>query len=92
MPVVVVVAETGAPPTLPVIIDCCWVGTGFAEGLGKPVIYVCRAKEGDVEKRTHFDANHRHTVRWDLSALDETAKKLKAVIRNTLLGDAKQDD
>ena len=65
---------------------------GFAEGLGKPVIYVCRAKEGGVEKRTHFDANHRHTVRWDLSTLDETAKRLKAVIRNTLLGDAKQDD
>jgi len=36
---------------------------GFAEGLGKPVIYVCRAKEGDAEKKTHFDANHRHTVR-----------------------------
>ena len=65
---------------------------GFAEGLGKPVIYICRAKEGDAEKKTHFDANHRHTVRWDLSTLDETAKKLKAVIRNTLLGDAKQED
>ena len=47
---------------------------GFAEGLGKPVIYICRAKEGDAEKKTHFDANHRHTVRWDLSTLDETAK------------------
>jgi hypothetical protein len=32
------------------------------------------------------------TVRWDLSALEQTAKQLKAVIRNTLLGDAKQDD
>jgi hypothetical protein len=40
---------------------------GLAEGLGKPVIYVCRAKVGTEEKRTHFDANHRHTVRWDLS-------------------------
>jgi hypothetical protein len=60
---------------------------GFAEGLGKPVIYVCRAKVD-----THFDTNHRHTVRWDLSALDETARRLKAVIRNTLLGDAKQED
>lgn len=65
---------------------------GFAEGLGKPVIYVCRAKIGADEKRTHFDTNHRHTVRWDLSALDQTATKLKAVIRNTLLGDATQDD
>jgi hypothetical protein len=65
---------------------------GFAEGLGKPVIYICRALEGGVEKKTHFDANHRHTVRWDLAMLDQTATKLKAVIRNTLLGDAKQAD
>ena len=34
---------------------------GFAEGLGKPVIYVCRES---VE--THFDTDHRQTVRWDL--------------------------
>jgi hypothetical protein len=60
---------------------------GFAEGLGKPVIYVCRES---VE--THFDTDHRQTVRWDLETLDQTAIRLKAVIRNTLLGDAKQDD
>src|SRR5262249_8227274 len=53
---------------------------GFAEGLGKPVIYICRSGS----KQTHFDANHRHTVRWDLSSLDQTATNLKAVIRNTL--------
>jgi nucleoside 2-deoxyribosyltransferase len=60
---------------------------GFAEGLGKPVIYICR--DG---KKTHFDTEYRHTVRWDLNKLAETAKHLKAIIRNTLLGDAKQDD
>jgi hypothetical protein len=60
---------------------------GFAEGLGKPVIYICR--NGVT---THFDTNHRHTVTWDLANLDDTARRLKAVIRNTLLGDAKQDD
>ncbi len=66
---------------------------GFAEGLGKPVFYVCRATNAAGEQvTTHFDANHRHTVRWDLSALERTAQELKAVIRNTLLGDAKQDD
>jgi hypothetical protein len=51
------------------------------------VVYICR--DG---KKTHFDTDHRQTVRWDLNKLDETAKRLKAVIRNTLLGDAKQDD
>jgi hypothetical protein len=68
---------------------------GLAEGLGKPVIYTCRAAVEGERKRTHFDANHRHTVRWDHSSvetLEQTAKDLKAVIRNTLLGDAKQED
>jgi nucleoside 2-deoxyribosyltransferase len=66
---------------------------GFAEGLRKPVIYICRAKVADVEIKTHFDTDHRQTVRWgEPHSFDETAQKLKAVIRNTLLGDAKQDD
>ena len=60
---------------------------GFAEGLGKPVIYICR--DG---VNTHFDTNHRQTVRWNLASLDETATRLKAVVRNTLLGEANQDD
>jgi nucleoside 2-deoxyribosyltransferase len=60
---------------------------GLAEGLGKPVVYICRH---DV--KTHFDTDHRQTVRWDLKKPDDTAKHLKAVIRNTLLGDAKQGD
>ena len=60
---------------------------GFAEGLRKPVIYICR--EG---MQTHFDTDHRHTVRWDRSNLGEQAARLKAVIRNTLLGDAIQQD
>jgi hypothetical protein len=67
---------------------------GFAEGLGKDVIYICRAKDkdGKTDKKTHFDTDHRQTVRWDLAQLDETAKLLKAVIRNTLLSDAVQTD
>jgi hypothetical protein len=65
---------------------------GFAEGLGKPVIYICCEKTDGVPKVTHFDANHRHTVRWDMASLDQAAIRLKAVIRNTLLGDAKQTD
>jgi hypothetical protein len=60
---------------------------GFAEGLGKPVIYICAEN-----RQTHFDTNHRHTIPWSLSRIDETARRLKAVIRNTLLGDAIQED
>ena len=67
--------------------------TGFAEGLGKPVIYICREKDKvGAEKKTHFDTNHRHTVRWDPNSFAKTEAELKAVIRNTLLGDAMQED
>jgi hypothetical protein len=70
-----------------------WEG-GFAQGLGKDVIYICRANGGDgVPKKTHFDTDHRQVVRWgDSVTPEETAQKLKAVIRNTLLGDAMQDE
>lgn len=33
---------------------------GYAEGLGKPVIYSCRKSRWD-EKKTHFDTNHMNT-------------------------------
>ena len=70
---------------------------GFAEGLGKPVFYICCEKEPSdptIDKKTHFDTNHRQTVSWspDPVSFETTSEKLKAVIRNTLLGDAKQDD
>ena len=60
---------------------------GFAEGLGKHVFYIC--KEGTT---THFDTNHRNTVWWNLGDLKPAGDKLKALIRNTLLGDAIQRD
>ena len=73
--------------------DGAYWEAGFAEGLGKPVIYICRAAdESGEEIATHFDANHRHTVKWDQAAPEDFATRLKAVIRNTLLGDANQSD
>jgi nucleoside 2-deoxyribosyltransferase len=66
---------------------------GFAQGLGKNVIYICRAKDEHGErKKTHFDTDHRQTIRWDVADPDAFAKQIKAVIRNTLLGDANQSD
>lgn len=41
---------------------------GFAEGLGKPVIYSCE-KEFFEKNKTHFDTNHLHTVIWEASNL-----------------------
>jgi nucleoside 2-deoxyribosyltransferase len=65
---------------------------GLAEGLGKPVIYICAEQPDGSTRKTHFDTNHRHTIPWSLTKIEETAKRLKAVIRNTLLGDATQED
>ena len=67
-----------------------WEG-GFAEGLGRPVIYTGRQKEWDEEK-THFDANHLRTIVWDPVKWDEAAAKLTAMIRVTLPDEATMTD
>ena len=62
---------------------------GFAEGLGKPVIYLCRKDVfEDKTQGTHFDTNHHLTVVWDPSDLSDAADKLKATIRATLPNEA----
>ena len=38
---------------------------GYAEGLGKPVIYLCEKEKFDKHK-THFDTNHCTTIPWSL--------------------------
>lgn len=67
-----------------------WEG-GFAEGLGKPVIYTCRKDVWDREK-THFDTNHLVTVVWNPNHLPKAAAELKATIRATLPDTAKLTD
>ena len=62
---------------------------GYAEGLGKPVIYTCKK---DVFNKTHFDTNHHLTVVWDTANLQEAINKLKATIRATLPDEAKTND
>lgn len=62
---------------------------GYAEGLGKPVIYTCREDVfADKTHGPHFDANHHLIVTWKTSALDATVEKLKATIRATLPDEA----
>ncbi len=64
---------------------------GYAEGLGKPVIYTCKKQIFDAEK-THFDTNHHLTVLWDESDLPKAGEQLKATIRATLPHLAKMND
>ncbi|HJV26716.1 MAG TPA: hypothetical protein VJ673_13595 [Aromatoleum sp.] len=63
---------------------------GFAEGLGKPVIYTCRRDVfNDKTKGTHFDTNHHLTIVWEPDRLEEAAERLKATIRATLPDEAR---
>jgi hypothetical protein len=62
---------------------------GYAEGLGKPVIYTCRKDIFDDKKTApHFDTNHHLTVVWDPVHLDVAMAKLKDTIRATLPDEA----
>ena len=56
---------------------------GYAEGLGKPVIYLCEKTKFD-DKRTHFDTNHCTTVLWAADNPDAFKGELIATIRRSL--------
>lgn len=64
---------------------------GFAEGLGKKVIYTCHKKYFD-DNKIHFDTDHLQTVHWEENSLDSFEKEIKAVIRNTFPSEAVMDD
>ena len=66
---------------------------GYAEGLGKPVIYTCEKKVfEDSQRKPHFDTNHHQTVLWDAGEPKTIARDLKATIRATLPTEAKSTD
>jgi hypothetical protein len=67
---------------------------GFAEGLGRPVIYVCEEavwKHQDAGMRPHFDTAHLNTISWSEQNLDGARRKLANMIRNTFPAEAKFD-
>ena len=64
---------------------------GFAEGLGKQVIYLCEKSYWEANK-THFDTNHHTTVIWSLPTIEEDMKKLKATIRTSFPTEAIMED
>lgn len=56
---------------------------GFAEGLGKPVIYLCERSK-HIRENTHFDTNHSTTVVWDPTDPTRSRDDLIATLRNSL--------
>ena len=59
---------------------------GYAEGLGKPVIYICEKKKFESKNGTHFDTNHCTTVVWSKSRDkdEDFRQKLTATLRHSL--------
>ena len=56
---------------------------GYAEGLGKPVVYICEKSKFD-EDSTHFDTNHCTTLFWSNDGLEQFGKELIATLRRSL--------
>ena len=56
---------------------------GYAEGLNKPVIYICEKKKFDDHK-THFDTNHCTTVTWSRDDDEGFRKEFIATFRRSL--------
>jgi len=63
---------------------------GYAEGLGKPVIYLCE-KSYFAKMSTHFDTNHHLTILWDMSTIGDDMDRLTATIRFSI-PEARQTD
>lgn len=56
---------------------------GYAEGLGKPVVYICKKDKFDKMK-THFDTNHRTTITWSKDDPEKFSRELIATLRRSL--------
>ena len=59
---------------------------GFAEGLGKPVIYICNKEHFNNGRGTHFDTNHYTTVQWSPDDVESFCQELSATLRRSLDG------
>jgi len=56
---------------------------GYAEGLGKPVIYICEKNKFE-EAKTHFDTNHCTTVTWSADNTEDFKQQIVATLRRSL--------
>ncbi len=68
---------------------------GFAEGLGRPVFYVCQRDvlaDRNHPDHPHFDTAHQLITTWSPDTIEADMSELKAVIRNTLPAEATMQD
>ena len=59
---------------------------GYAEGLGKPVVYICRRDVFD-RGETHFDTNHCTIIPWSSDDPTGFCHRLVATLRRSLGGE-----
>lgn len=64
---------------------------GFAEGIGRPVIYTCRKDVLDANG-VHFDTRQQLIIPWDPADMAQAMRDLTNVIRATLPAEAKLTD
>ena len=61
---------------------------GYAEGLDKPVVYICKKEKFERSREegggTHFDTNHCTTVLWGENGNKDFRQQLAATLRNSL--------
>ena len=68
---------------------------GYAEGLGRPVIYTCKQsifESDDPAIKPHFDTNHHLIIPWDTDDLQAAEDRLATTIRVTLPSEAILED
>jgi hypothetical protein len=68
---------------------------GFAEGLGRPVFYICRRdvlNDRNHPDHPHFDTAHQLIIEWNPADPATGMQELKDVIRATLPAEAQMDD
>ena len=56
---------------------------GYAEGLGKPDVYICERAKFE-EASTHFDTNHCTTIPWSKDDPEQFRNELIATLRRSL--------
>ena len=64
-----------------------YMEAGYAEGLGRPVFFMCSKKQWDEDKSSvHFDAAHHLIIFWDSKDPKQVCNELTTAIQATLFG------
>lgn len=56
---------------------------GFAEGLGKKVIFTCSDETFETSIKSVFNINHIRAVKWNTSKYSDATDELSSIIKNT---------